>query len=111
MTALLVAVGAAVGAPLRFLIGRWLDGRFPWGTLLVNVLGSFLLGIFSAMSLRQSLGESGYALVATGFCGAFTTYSTFAVQVHDRGVRTGTAYAVWTLAGSLAACALGFLLG
>lgn len=111
MTALLVAAGAAVGAPLRFVVGRWLDGRLPWGTLLVNVIGSFLLGIFSAMSLSQSLGDHAYALLATGFCGAFTTYSSFAVQVHDHGARPGTAYVVLTLVGSLAACAVGFVIG
>ena len=48
MTALLVALGAAVGAPLRHFVGHHLDGRMPWGILLVNVAGSFLLGMFSA---------------------------------------------------------------
>ena len=61
MTVLLVALGAAVGAPTRYLADRFVRSRlgpgFPWGTLLVNVVGSALLG--------------------TGFCGALTTYSTF----------------------------------
>lgn len=107
MTVLLVALGAAVGAPLRYLAGHLLDDRLPWGTLAVNVTGSFLLGLFSAMALN----ESTIALLGTGFCGGLTTYSAFAVQVHDRGPRLGSAYAAMTIGLSLAACSLGFALG
>jgi CrcB protein len=104
MTALLVAVGAAVGAALRFEIARRLDGRFPTGTLAVNVLGSFLLGLLSALAL----GAHPIALLGTGFCGGFTTYSAFAVQTHGLGRLRATAYAVATIGGALLACALGF---
>lgn len=107
MTPLLVAAGAAVGAPLRFLVGRRYDATLPWGTFLVNVLGSFLLGLISALSL----GQNAAALLGIGFCGGFTTYSALAVQSHERGPRLGAAYAVTTVAVSLAACALGFALG
>ena len=51
MTVLLVAAGAAVGAPLRYVAAHLLDGRLHWGTILVNVVGSFLLGLFSGMAL------------------------------------------------------------
>lgn len=108
MTALLVALGASVGAALRFTIAsRYDEPRgFPRGTLVVNVAGSALLGALSAMAL------SGHAmaLLGTGFCGGFTTYSAFAVQTHGLGPRRGTAYAVVTIAVSLGACALGFWL-
>ena len=106
MTTLLVAVGAAVGASLRYLAGHRLDRRFPFGTLLVNVAGSFLLGAFSGLALSGSA----LALLGAGFCGGLTTYSAFAVQVHDRGVRGGSTYAITTLALSLAACGAGFVL-
>ena len=106
MTALLVALGAAVGAPLRFVIATRLDGRFPWGTLVVNVLGSALLGALSAMSLTGHAT----ALLATGLCGGFTTYSAFAVQTHGLGPRPGAAYAALTVGLSIAACAGGFAL-
>ena len=106
MTPLLVALGAAAGAPARLLAGHWLDRDFPFGTLLANVLGSFLLGVFSALSL----GDHAFALAGTGFCGAFTTYSAFAVKTHEHGLRGGTTYALATLGLALPACALGFLL-
>jgi len=107
VTPLLVALGAAVGAPLRLLAGHWLDHGFPWGTLVVNVVGSFLLGVLTA----QGLDDGAIALLGTGFCGGFTTYSAFAVKTHERGPAGGTAYAVVTLLLALPACALGYLLG
>lgn len=75
-TLLLVAVGGAVGAPLRYhldrMVGRW---TFPRGTLLVNVAGCFLLGF-----LVQTTSGPALALLGTGFCGALTTYSTFGYE-------------------------------
>lgn len=107
LTPLLVAVGASVGAVLRYLAGHWFDDdRFPAGTLVVNVAGSFLLGAFSAMVLSGSL----FALVGVGFCGGLTTYSAFAVQTHRLGPVTGTAYAALTVVLALVACAAGFRL-
>ena len=109
--ALLVALGAAVGAPLRFVTSTWLDARDPggvhWGTMTVNVAGSFLLGLFTALGL----GEHPLALLGTGFCGGLTTYSAFAVQSVAQGRRRGSAYAVGTVVLALGACALGFVLG
>lgn len=107
MTAALVALGAAVGAPLRFVIATRLDGRLPWGTFAVNVAGSFVLGLLSAVSLTSNE----LALLGVGFCGGFTTYSAFSVQTHGLGPRLGAVYAGATIVASLAACALGFALG
>ena len=107
MTGVYVALGAALGAPLRYLLGHWLDERLPWGTILVNLGGSFLLGLFSGLALG---GESA-ALLGTGFCGALTTYSAFAVHTHDRGPRLGAALALVTVAPAVALCALGSWLG
>lgn len=104
MTLLLVALGAAVGAPLRFVAGHHLDREVPRGTLLVNVAGSFLLGLFSGLALS----DHAWALLGVGFCGGLTTYSSFAVQTSRLGVRRGTAYAAATLLASLAVCALGY---
>ncbi|QIX25449.1 hypothetical protein ncot_01740 [Nocardioides sp. JQ2195] len=106
MTPLLVALGAAVGAPLRFVAGHFLDRDHPNGTLVVNVVGSFLLGLLSSLAL------SGHemALLGVGFCGGLTTYSSFAVQADRLGARRGTTYVVVTITLSLTACALGWLL-
>ena len=106
MTALLVALGAAVGAPLRYVVGTTLDRRFPSGLLLVNTVGSALFGVFAALSL----GDAGWALLGTGFCGAFTSFSSFAVQSVERPARTATAYVVATAVLSIGACAAGWSL-
>jgi fluoride exporter len=112
MTILLVAVGAAVGAPARYLLGLWLNGRapLPWGTFTANVAGSLLLGFFA----RAGLGEQAHALLGTGFCGAFTTYSTFAWETHtllEVNRLHAATYALGSLAVGVAAGALGWWLG
>lgn len=102
-----VAIGAATGASLRYLLGRRLDRRLPWGTVLVNVAGSFVLGLLSALAVSVEAAS----LVGTGFCGGLTTYSAFAVQTAERGTRLGAITVLLTLPPALLACALGFALG
>lgn len=84
MTLLAVALGAAVGAPARYLLDRFVQSRhdsvFPWGTLLVNVLGCFVLGVATQASLAGALNQTGYLLVGAGLCGAFTTFSSFGFE-------------------------------
>jgi CrcB protein len=83
--ALSVAAGGAIGAPLRYLIDSRVsrasqergDGLFPWGLLVVNVLGSFIIGV-----AYVTLEGPGRALIATGACGALTTYSSYALFVN-----------------------------
>lgn len=106
MSILLVALGAAVGAPLRYLAGLFLDARTPWGTLAVNLVGSATLGGLVAGGVE---GRP-LALLGAGLCGGLTTYSTFAVQSVRAGRRRGSAYAVATIIGCLAAAALGHVL-
>lgn len=104
--ALLVVLGAAVGAPLRLLASHLLDGRWPHGTLLVNLVGSLALGALSG----AGVDGAALALLGAGFCGALTTYSSFAVQAVGLGRRTGAAYAGATVVGCLLLATLGYAL-
>lgn len=87
--ATLVAVGSAVGGNLRYWLGRWIDGQawpggLPWGTLVVNVSGSFLLGFFAVAFLERvaPARREAYLLLGTGFCGGYTTFSTFEYETY-----------------------------
>ena len=106
MTGLLVALGAAVGAPLRYLAGHVLDRRLHWGTLAVNLVGSFVLGVLVGAAVEGRW----FALLGTGFCGGLTTYSAFAVQTVDGGRRRGAAYVLVSIVGCLAMATLGHVL-
>lgn len=109
VTALLVAVAAGAGSGLRYLAGRALDaGALPWGTLLVNLLGSAALGGLAGSDVPAGVTT----VLGVGFCGGLTTYSAFAVQTAERAVdgRRGraAAYALVTVAGCLLAAAAGW---
>ena len=78
MTVVLVALGAMIGAPLRYLIDRAVtrDSVFPWGTLTVNMAGSLVLGYLAAAAADSTV----FSFLGTGLCGALTTYSTFGYE-------------------------------
>lgn len=98
MTVVLVLVGGAVGAPLRYLTDLLIQSRntglFPWGTFVVNVAGSLVLGIAASAVLHAGAPPWVSALVATGFCGALTTFSTFGFETF-RLIEDGA----WRVAG------------
>lgn len=79
-----IAVAGALGAPARYLVDglvqRRTDGPFPWGTFVVNVSGSFLLGLLTGAALYHGFGGAPKVWLATGFCGAYTTFSTFTFE-------------------------------
>ncbi len=112
--ALLVAAGAAVGAPLRWLTDRVVSARFPsrfpWGTVCVNLTGCFVLGFVLAAAAAPLV-----LLLGTGFCGAFTTFSTFSFETVRLLEGSPRRYAVLNLAVSVLAggalAALGWVLG
>jgi CrcB protein len=110
-----LAASAAVGAPLRYLTDRGVQrlhrSDFPWGTFAVNVVGSFVLGALTGAGASPPMT----ALVGTGFCGALTTYSTFAYETFGPAERRASGAAAANLVGSVAAgvvaAVLGWLLG
>ncbi len=112
MTVLLVAAGAAIGAPTRFFTDRLIQQRvasvFPWGTLAVNGIASFVLGIL----VGAGVSGNAAALVGTGFCGALSTYSTFSYETHrliqDRSYLVALLNVGASLAVTLAAASLGY---
>jgi len=105
MTVLLVALGAAVGAPCRYLVGQMV--ATPWGTLLVNVAGSLILGFVVGLPVSAPW----QALLGTGFCGALTTYSTFSFETFSLARasrrRLALAYAVLSILAGLTAAYAG----
>ena len=109
-------VAGAVGAPARYLVDGWVQDRtpgdsFPWGVLVVNVTGSFLLGLVSGLALYHGFPKVPRLVLGTGFCGAYTTFSTFTfdtVRLLEEGA-TATAwrYVATTVALATAAAAAG----
>ncbi|MDC8006220.1 fluoride efflux transporter CrcB [Aureisphaera galaxeae] len=83
---LLVFLGGGVGSTLRYGLGKYLNSSvtgIPYGTFAANVLGSLLIGIILGMAAKNEyLSENTTLLLATGFCGGFTTFSTFAYENH-----------------------------
>lgn len=132
----LVAFGGALGAVLRYLASNWAHrctqavatsmgntpwagfvASFPWGTWLVNVVGSGFLGLLLAWSLGESawLPEPYRLFLAVGVCGALTTFSTFSAEtltaLQAGAVRLALANVVLSVVIGLAACAVGWQLG
>ncbi len=111
MTYLYVALGGALGSVARYAVSlgaaRWLGAAFPWGTLIVNVAGSFAIGLLAALVTadgRPTLGSDARAFVLIGILGGFTTFSSFSLETLNLA-RTGALGAAAANAGlSLALC-------
>jgi fluoride exporter len=86
---LAVAIGAAIGGVLRYVIGQVFLQRFgpgfPYGTLFINVTGSFAIGVIAQLALTRALGVSPLVriLLATGICGGYTTFSSFSLELFN----------------------------
>ena len=81
---LLVFIGGGTGSVLRYLIGKLLNNSetgIPYGTFAANILGSLFIGIILGLAAKsETLSQSHTLLLATGFCGGFTTFSTFSIE-------------------------------
>ncbi|GJM82610.1 MAG: fluoride efflux transporter CrcB [Paenibacillus sp.] len=83
----LIGLGGIIGTLLRYFLGQWVSSRttrsgssFPWGTWIINLSGSLLLGVLSGLHARHSLPDWSWLMLGTGFCGAYTTFSTFGYE-------------------------------
>ena len=106
----LVFIGGGFGSVLRYIIGKWLNNTengIPYGTFAANILGSLLIGIILGYtSKNETISQNTTLLLATGFCGGFTTFSTFAYESHVF-LKSGdfTTFAFYTIASFV----IGFL--
>ena len=113
-----VALGGALGSMARFALGSLVQtraGAFPLGTLLVNISGSLLLGLIMEYALATpAVSREMRALLTTGFCGGYTTFSTFSYETirlaQEGDYRRAGLYAALSVVGSLAGALAGFAL-
>jgi fluoride exporter len=113
-----VCLGAAVGAPARYLVDRAVQRRsqtaLPWGTVLVNITGSFAFGVLTGLVDGQGAPSALTLLAGAGFCGAFTTFSTLAYEtlrlIETDRWRQAAATVAASVAGGLGAALLGYAL-
>jgi CrcB protein len=122
MVYLYVAIGGALGSMARFWLANTMamltGAEFPWGTLLINIIGSFVISFFGTLtgaSPRFAVPNEARVFVTVGLCGGFTTFSSFSIQTLEL-VRTGQPgraglYVAASVVLCLAACALGFVAG
>lgn len=112
----LIFVGGGLGSVVRFLLGRWVTGlhnlNFPWGTLVVNVVACFVLGLIVGFAdHKQMLSADMRIFWAVGFCGGFSTFSTFSYETlllfQQTAVMSGIVYVIASVAVCLAATATG----
>jgi CrcB protein len=107
MEFLLIGLGAMFGAVSRYIIGQLITSEvFPLSTLVVNTIGSLLLGIATGLSLGTS-----YLIFGVGFCGSFTTFSSFSFQTVDLLSRGRRKLAVYNAGFNLALCVCAVYVG
>jgi len=115
---ILVMAGGAVGAGLRYEVGRLTLHRFgpgfPWGTLAVNLLGGLAMGLLAGILLRVEGGEQSRLFLAVGILGGFTTFSAFSLETYNMlqtgAWTTAAAYVAASVIGSIALLGVGVML-
>jgi CrcB protein len=112
----LVALGGALGSIARYgasgLVARWLGEGFPWGTLLVNVTGSFVIGLVATLTEDRWMASPGFrTFMMVGICGGYTTFSSFSLQTMSLARDGQWLYAGLNILGSVALCLLFVWLG
>lgn len=111
-----VAIGGGSGAVVRYVLGGWISERagpgFPWGTLVINASGSFVLCLLATLALeRFTLSRTWFVALGVGFCGGYTTFSTFSYETLRLAAEGSWARAGYNVVASVAAALLAGLLG
>ncbi|MEZ5018181.1 MAG: fluoride efflux transporter CrcB [Flavipsychrobacter sp.] len=113
---LLVGLGGFFGSIARYgishIINKYITNPFPYATFIVNILGCFLIGLLFGLGQRSSwMEDQGWLILATGFCGAFTTFSTFALEnnalINEQRTITSILYIATSVAIGLLLCRWG----
>lgn len=112
---LIVAAGGAIGSMLRYSVALTsISKTFPAGTLLINIIGSFIIGILAALFFRNIINTNLWRFFAVGICGGFTTFSAFSLEAFNmlqhQSYTNFLLYIVASVAGGLLAVAAGFML-
>ncbi|HMJ71231.1 MAG TPA: fluoride efflux transporter CrcB [Cyclobacteriaceae bacterium] len=117
---LLIFAGGGLGSVARYLLGRWVSGfhqiNFPFGTLAVNVVACFILGVIVGFSeYKQALSPDSRVFWAIGFCGGFSTFSTFSYEtvqlIHGQAIGSGVVYVLVSVVLCVGAVVMGMYLG
>ncbi len=120
MEYVIIGIGGFLGANARYIVGGWITrawgSSFPWGTVIINITGSFLLGLLMANLNARPLASPQYRLFfAVGFLGAYTTFSTFSYEtlrlMQDHSVGAALLNIVISVIVGLAGVSLGIVLG
>lgn len=118
MTVIAILLAGALGAIARFVVDgsikRWRSTTFPWATVVINVTGSLVLGMLAGLVISHGAPTGLQAVVGTGFCGGYTTFSTASVETirlaQQRDGMLAMANAVGSVVASVTACAAGLAL-
>ena len=115
---LLVGIGGFFGSIARYgvtlLSNKYLHAAFPYGTFLVNITGCFIIGVLVGLVQRSQMDNNTWLILATGFCGAFTTFSTFALEnnvlMGDKQPGLAIVYTLLSLVSGILLCRAGIWL-
>lgn len=116
----LLGIGGSIGAVVRYLFGQWMTNRFsnkltfPFNTWIINLSGSLLLGLLANMYVEKEINDWIWYFFGIGFCGAYTTFSTFGMEVitllQAKNLRLAVSYIVTSIILGLLFAAIGYFL-
>ncbi|GEN34039.1 MULTISPECIES: fluoride efflux transporter CrcB [Aneurinibacillus] len=116
---LLIGLGGVIGTISRFYLGKWVTSKsnslFPWGTFIINISGSFILGILFFLHTRGNVANWLWLMLGTGFCGGYTTFSTFSYEtvqlMQKKQLLYALGYVLLSIVGGLLFCWIGMNVG